>query len=320
MVARIESAKGRKRQPMMYDVCVVGHITKDVANTADGKIETPGGTAYYTAVALKNLGMSVAVITKLHDHDTFLLSELEKEHIPIFLGESDRTTMFTNVYSSDTNTREQWVKDVARPFTVRDASRCEARIFHLGPVTKDDIPLEVIRFLADRARISLDVQGFVRDVVERSRGWAQVRHAAWKEKTAALAFVNIVKANEEEARILSPERDMTEIAVELSNCGPEEVVITCGGNPSLVYSKGKSYWVPTYPPRNTVAVDPTGCGDTYMAGYLFYREKSTTFDEVGKFAAMTASLKLERGSPFRGDEEDVRDFANTAGQPLPSTA
>jgi len=305
---------------MMFDVCVVGHITKDVANTADGKIETPGGTAYYTAVALKNLGMSVAVITKLHDHDTFLLSELEKEHIPIFLGESDRTTMFTNVYSSDTNTREQWVKDVARPFTVRDASRCEARIFHLGPVTKDDIPLEVIRFLADRARISLDVQGFVRNVVERSRGWAQVRHAAWKEKTAALALVNIVKANEEEARILSHERDMTEIAVELSNCGPEEVVITRGGNPSLVYSKGKSYWVPTYLPRNTVAVDPTGCGDTYMAGYLFYREKSTKLDEVGKFAAMTASLKLERGSPFRGDEADVRDFANTVGQPLPSTA
>ena len=305
---------------MMFDVCVVGHITKDVANTADGKIETPGGTAYYTAVALKNLGMSVAVITKLHDHDTFLLSELEKEHIPIFLGESDRTTMFTNVYSSDTNTREQWVKDVARPFTVRDASRCEARIFHLGPVTKDDIPLEVIRFLADRARISLDVQGFVRNVVERSRGWAQVRHAAWKEKTAALALVNIVKANEEEARILSHERDMTEIAVELSNCGPEEVVITRGSNPSLVYSKGKSYWVPAYLPRNTVAVDPTGCGDTYMAGYLFYREKSTKLDEVGKFAAMTASLKLERGSPFRGDEADVRDFANTVGQPFPSTA
>ena len=304
----------------MFDVCVVGHITKDIANTANGEIKMPGGTAYYTAVALKNLGMSVAVITKLHDQDTFLLSELEKEHIPVFLGESDRTTMFTNVYSDDTNTREQWVKDVARPFTVRDASRCEARIFHLGPLTKDDIPLDVIRFLAGRARISLDVQGFVRDVVERSRGWARVRHAAWKEKTAALAFVNIVKANEEEARILSRARDMTEIAVELSNCGPEEVVITRGGNPSLVYSKGRSYWVPAYPPRNTVAVDPTGCGDTYMAGYLFYRERSTKLDEVGKFAAMTASLKLERGGPFRGDEEDVRDFANTVGQPLPSTA
>ncbi len=302
---------------MIFDVCVVGHITKDIANTADGEIQIPGGTAYYTAIALKHLGMSVAVITKLRDQDTFLLSELEKEHIPIFLGESDRTTMFTNVYSSDTNTREQWVKDIARPFTVRDASRCEARIFHLGPLTKDDIPFEVIRFLAGRARISLDVQGFVRDVVERSRGWTRVNHAVWKEKTAALAFVNIVKTNEEEARMLSRKGDMTEIAVELSNDGPEEVIITRGSKSSLVYSKGKSYWVPAYRPRNTTgAVDPTGCGDTYMAGYLFYREKSTKLEEVGKFASMTATLMLERGSPFRGDEEDVRDLANAVGQPL----
>ncbi len=153
--------------------------------------------------------------------------------------------------------------------------------------------------------------------MERSRGWARVRHAAWKEKTSALAFVSIVKANEEEARMLSRERDMREIAVELSNYGPEEVIITRGSKSSLVYSKGKSYWVPAYRPRNTtVAVDPTGCGDTYMAGYLFYREKSTKLEEVGKFASMTATLMLERGSPFRGDEEDVRDLANAVGQPL----
>jgi len=304
----------------MFDVCVVGHITKDIVKTADGEIEMPGGTAYYTSVALKNLGMSVAVITKLHHQDTSLLSELEKEQIPVFLGESDLTTTFMNMYSSNTNTREQWVKDVAMPFTVIDASSFEARIFHLGPLTKYDIPLEVIRFLARRARISLDVQGLVRDVVVGSRGWLRVRHAAWKEKRTALAFVSIVKANEEEARILSHERDMRKLAIELSSHGPEEVIITRGSNPSLVYSKGQSYWVPAYPPRNTVAVDPTGCGDTYMAGYLFYRKRTAKLDEVGKFAAMTASLKLERGRLFRGDEQDVRDFANAVGQPLPSTA
>lgn len=304
----------------MFDVCVVGHITKDIVKTADGEIEMPGGTAYYTSVALKNLGMSVAVITKLHHQDTSLLSELEKEQIPVFLGESDLTTTFMNMYSSDTNTREQWVKDVAMPFTVSDASSFEARIFHLGPLTKYDIPLEVIRFLARRARISLDVQGFVRDVVERSQGWTRVRHATWKEKRTALAFVSIVKANEEEARMLSHEQDMRKIAAELSSHGPEEVVITRGSNPSLVYSKGQSYWVPAYPSRNTVVVDQTGCGDTYMAGYLFYRERTTELDEVGKFAAMTASLKLGRGHLFRGDEQDVRDFANAIGQPLLSTS
>ncbi len=305
---------------MMFDVCVVGQITKDIVKTADGEIEKPGGTAYYTAIALKKLGMSVAVITKLRHQDTYLLRELEKEHIPVFLGESDRTTTFINMYSNNSNTREQWVKDVAIPFTVSDASSYEARLFHLGPLTKEDMPLEVIQFLAGRAKITLDVQGFVRDLVEESRGWARVRQGTWREKKTVLAFVSIVKTNEDEARILSHKKDMTNIAAELSNYGPEEVIITSGNNPSLIYSKGKSYWAPAYPPRNNVAIEATGCGDTYMAGYLFYRERTTKLDEVGKFAAITASLKLEQGSVFRGNEKDVRDFAHAVGVPLSSTA
>ena len=312
----IESPKERRGQPMVVDVCVVGHVTKDIAKTADGEIEKPGGTAYYTAVALKKLGMSVAVITKLHHQDTHLLSELQNEEIPVYLAESDRTTTFMNMYSSDTNTREQWVKDVATPFTVSDASHFNPKLFHLGPLTKEDIPLEVIQFLARRAKISLDVQGFVRNLVQGSRGWARVRQGAWKERKTALAFASIVKTNEEEARMLSHEKDMIKIAAELSNHGPEEVVITRGSNPSLVYSKGESHWIIAYPPRNTVAIDPTGCGDTYMAGYLFYRERTTKLDEVGRFAAMTASLKLERGGVFRGNEKDVRDFARAVGEAL----
>ena len=35
---------------MMFDVCLVGHITKDLVRTADSEIEMPGGTAYYTAM------------------------------------------------------------------------------------------------------------------------------------------------------------------------------------------------------------------------------------------------------------------------------
>ncbi|MCP4690131.1 MAG: ribokinase, partial [Desulfobacterales bacterium] len=246
---------------MMFDICIVGHITKDIIKTADGEIEAPGGTAYYTSIALKNLGMSVAVITKLRRPDQSFLNELEREKIPVFAGESDRTTTFKNIYSSDGDAMEQWVKDVATPFTVSDASRFEARLFHLGPLTGHDIPLEVIRFLASKATISLDVQGFVRDRAGEGRGWARVRHAAWKEKRQALALVNIVKANEEEARVLSGEQDVRKIAAELSSNGPGEVIITLGSNPSLVYAKGRSHRIPAYPPGNRAVVDPTGCGD-----------------------------------------------------------
>jgi len=301
---------------MIFDVCVLGHITKDVAITPEGVRVAPGGTAYYTAVALKHLGARVAVITKLRDTDAFLLHELEKEHIPVFLGHSGATTTFRNEYPEGTATRQQWVKDVAEPFTFGDVSRCDAAIFHLGPLTKGDIPPELIRLLATKAQVSMDVQGFVRDMGKRGRGWVRVRQRAWKEKREVLAFVNILKASEDEADILCPGLHLSEIARELSGYGPQEVVITCGADPSLVYCAGNTYRIPAYAPRNTGAVDPTGCGDTYMAGYLFYRQKTDRLDEAGKFAAITAFVKLERGGPFTGGEKDVRDFANAVGQPL----
>jgi len=49
----------------------------------------------------------------------------------------------------------------------------------------------------------------------------------------------------------------------------------------------------------TSVVDPTGCGDTYMAGYICKRLTSEDFNEIGKFASKIASLKLERFSPLR---------------------
>jgi sugar/nucleoside kinase (ribokinase family) len=264
--------------------------------------------------------MSVAVITKLNPQDTHLTENLKKENIPVFEGRSVKTTTFKNVNSNDTDTRKQWIGDVATPFTVNDVSQFDARVFHLGPLTKEDISLNVIRFLADRAKISLDVQGFLREFEKGNRDWAQVSLSGWKEMRAVLPFVNIVKCNEEEAKVLSDEQDLVKIATKLSSIGPEEVIITRGSKDSLVYSKDTTYWVRAYPPRNAIEIDPTGCGDTYMAGYLFYRTRSTKLDEVAKFAAMTASVKLELNGPFTGKERDVKDFANAVGQPFSSKA
>jgi sugar/nucleoside kinase (ribokinase family) len=54
-----------------------------------------------------------------------------------------------------------------------------------------------------------------------------------------------------------------------------------------------------------VIVDATGCGDTYMGGYLYQRVKGKNIQESGEFAAAIASLKMESPGPFRGTEQDV---------------
>ena len=285
----------------MFDVCVIGHVTKDIIRIDDREREVPGGTAYFLPIALKSLGMNVSVITKIGREETSLLDELEREKIPVFLRESPRTTIFTNIYSGDLDSREQRVIDVALPFTIKDVEGIHSRIFHLGPLTKDDIPLDMLRSLSEKSKISLDVQGFLRSIDGRS---GKVELTDWEKKEEALPFVSILKADEEEARVVSEEEDLKRMATKLSRYGPEEVIITCGSRDSLIYSKGKFYSISSFIPKKSV--DPTGCGDTYMAGYLFLRQKTDDLRKVGEFAARTASLKLANYGPFRGKQEDLK--------------
>ena len=50
----------------MFDVCVIGHVTRDVI-TIKGKTKkvAPGGTAYYTGIACRSLGLRTSVVTKV---------------------------------------------------------------------------------------------------------------------------------------------------------------------------------------------------------------------------------------------------------------
>lgn len=253
----------------------------------------PGGTAYYFSLAMATLGARVAVITKLAGEDAHLADELQRNNITAFVQDSPSTTAFTNVYPRHFDGRQQFVTGIARPFRSGDVEGVSAPVFHLGPLTRADIPLDVLRLLAERATVSLDVQGYLRDV----RGTdARVELTDWADKEAALPLVGILKADEAEARVLTGETELKKMALKLAGYGPREVIITRGGRGSLVYSEGELCTVPAFPPRRLA--DPTGCGDTYMAGYLYLRSRGQSLQKAGEFAARTATAKLEKGGPL----------------------
>ncbi len=282
-----------------FDVCVIGHVTKDIVRIGSAKGEMPGGAAYYSSMALKSLGATVALITKAAKGD--LPDDLLESDIAIFYKESPETTVFENVYPDGTDFRVQKVKHVAEPFGISDIPDISARIFHFGPLTKRDIPLEILKRLSKKAKISLDVQGFLR-AVERG----EVRHADWEKKKEGLAYVDMLKADEAEAKILSGEDSIKKAALKLSVYGIDEVVITLGSKGSLIYSGGKFCSIPAFPAKKIA--DPTGCGDTYMAGYIYKRLNASDVNESGRFAAAAASLNLEESGPFKGGEKDVQNF------------
>ena len=91
--------------------------------------------------------------------------------------------------------------------------------------------------------------------------------------------------------------------MKLAGWGVKEVLLTLGSEGSVIYAEGRFHDIPAYPPEQIV--DATGCGDTYMTGYLYMRNKGASYKEAGCFAAAMCSIKLAGSGPFNGNEEDV---------------
>lgn len=273
----------------LYDVCVIGHITKDIIKIGNIKKEIPGGSAYYVSIALKTLGLKPFVITKLSENDKYLFDELRKHQIPFILRKSKNTTIFENIYKKDV--RIQKVTSVASPFEIKDLPNIKVRMFYLGPLTKNDFSLEIFEHLGSSGyRVALDVQGFLRKIDKN-----EVKMEKWGKKEV-FSYVEILHADEIESRILSEEEDVEKAAKKLAQFGPKEVIITLGKKGSFIFAKGKSFFIP---PLKTKVVDPTGCGDTYMASYIYKRlTSSEDFYEIGRFCTKITSIKLKRFGPF----------------------
>lgn len=280
----------------MFDTCVIGPITRDIIQVNDRvEREMPGGTAYYTSMALRSLGLRVAAVTRASREDqNSLLHELEETGIGVFCRESEQTTVFENIYTEgNPDSRVQRVRSVASPFSPVDLAGISCAIFHVGPLTNTDVSSDLLQEVSSRGDlVSLDVQGLLRKVTH-----GEVREADWQEKEQGLAYVNILKADEREAAILSGEDDMEKAALKLSGLGPREVIITSGSRGSLILADGKFYRIPAFHARTII--DPTGCGDTFVAGYVYQRLRSSDFSKAGRFAASLASLKLGRFGAIR---------------------
>ncbi|MDE6028047.1 MAG: ribokinase [Muribaculaceae bacterium] len=280
-------------------ICCIGHITHDRVITPRFEADMPGGTAYYFAKALKNLRHDNFELVACVGADAIpVVEKLKEEGLKVKVVPSRETVCFENSYGEDMNDRSQRVLAKADPFTAERLQEVDADIFHLGTLLADDFDLDVIKYLSERGIVSVDIQGYLR-AVEGER----VKAVDYQEKLEALPYIDILKANEREMETLTGTADPYEAARMLSGWGAKEVLLTLGDKGSLIYAEGIFHQIPAYPVAE--AVDATGCGDTYMAGYLYKRSLGATIDEAGRFAAAMCSLKLAEKGPFNGTEKDI---------------
>lgn len=285
----------------MYGICCIGHITSDKVVTSRSVVYMPGGTAYYFSCAMSRFDVNYLLVTALGESEVRYADELRDKNIAIKVQPSAHTVFFENVYDSDPDLRTQNVLETADPFDVSYLTGIDARIFHLGPLLADDFPANVIKSLTGRGTISLDVQGYLRKVIGQ-----KVYPAAWADKDAVLPFINILKADVAELSALTGMDNVHDGVKMLTGYGINEIIITNASKGSMIWHNGIFYNIPAYMPE--IVIDTTGCGDTYMAGYLYKRAKGADVEEAGHFAAAISGLKTAVPGAFVGTEDEVMAF------------
>lgn len=286
----------------MYDICCVGHITLDKVVTTKTVAHMAGGTSFYFSNAIRNMDVKYVLVTALAQAQMSTVEELRAKGIEIKAYPSTHTVYFENIYSENQDHRTQNVLQKADPFTTEQLAPVNASIYHLGPLLGDDFSVAVIAALAEKGKVSLDAQGYLRKVEDQ-----KVLPVDWTEKQEGLKHVSILKANDHEMAVLTGGvTDVKEGAQILYNWGVKEVVITLGSQGSVIYDGTQYYTIPAYTP--TSVTDATGCGDTYMAGYLYQRSKGASIQEAGEFAAAMASLNIAVSGPFTGTHDEVVAF------------
>ena len=71
----------------------------------------------------------------------------------------------------------------------------------------------------------------------------------------------------------------------------EAVIVTRGGEGSLIYTKERCHEIP--PAKASSIEDPTGCGDAYRAGILYGLMNEMDWETTGRIAGLMGAIKIE---------------------------
>jgi adenosine kinase len=72
----------------------------------------------------------------------------------------------------------------------------------------------------------------------------------------------------------------------------EALIVTRGGEGSLIHAKGAVSEIPAAKPN--AVEDPTGCGDAYRAGLLHGLLHDLDWETTGRIASLMGAIKIEQ--------------------------
>jgi len=283
------------------------------------RIRTAGrvlsGCSTNACLAVAKLGEAACLVGCVGaDYAGRLKDDLARWDVRLCAHESPQTGGFSLIYD-DRGDRQLDVLGVAAPIPVSSPGDHwgESDFVLLGPILGEVQP-ELARAIRAQtpAPILLDPQGLLREIRHGS-----VTHVLTEAYRQTASVATIVKANEVETYTITGywPREAPEAAVRaLLATGGTIAVATLADAGSLIYDGQWLYEIPAYA---TEAIDPTGAGDTYAAGFMVqYLETPDDLLQVGCFASAVASIMVEQVGPDFALNRQVVEQRVSALRPL----
>ncbi|MGH7822175.1 MAG: PfkB family carbohydrate kinase [Candidatus Binatia bacterium] len=248
-------------------IVVVGSMAFDDVETPYGKVEQViGGSATYFSVAASFFAPVAVVAVVGEDFPEAELDFLRSRGIDIsgIKVAPGRTFRWAGRYHEDMNVRDtlDLQLNVFADFTpelppsYRDASIC-----FLGAINPE-LQQGVLDQLEGAKLVGADT---ITHWIQESRRGIET----------LLRRVDVLTVNDEEARLLSGERNIVAAARKILALGPKSLLIKRGEYGVLHFSEDAVFAVPAYPLEQVF--DPTGAGDAFAGGFIGALAKSGDF-------------------------------------------
>ncbi len=258
-----------KEQTGKLDYLVIGHVTQDIIG--DGKVL--GGTAAYSSLCARNLGLRTGILTASKSQ----FFEKDLDNIIVFLKDSPATTTFENKETDQG--RKQILHQVAAKISINDVPDAinAPKIVHIGPVAD-----EVDRSLIDAfpgAFLALTPQGWMRKRDENNI----IQYKPWEDAKVYLNNADAVVLSIEDVN--GDQKIIDQFASET-----KVLALTEGYRGAIVYWNGDMRHFSA--PRVSV-VDATGAGDIFSTVFFsaYYRNRNPWESARQAVAVATDSVK-----------------------------
>ena len=280
------------------EIVVVGHLSRDLIITPETRREALGGSPAYAMLAPAIGALGAGIISKVgQDFEQEYRETLELGGLDLsgLRTEGEFSTRFVNEYNI-LGTRVQRIEATASPIQQSDFTEVHsnAKIIHFSPLTPTEVGTSCYETAREEgALISLDVQGYTRHIAEDG----VVSPTRWEEHDKILSQIDVVKFHDSELKLTDASESELSAVSNILDLGPIIVIVTRDYRGSTIYTRNSQVDIPLV--LSKVQVDSTGCGDTYVIGFLLEYMRSADVSRAGLFAATCASFNAETVGPYK---------------------